>query len=145
MIDDNVKDDPDRVWLSVLLVVVSCIDQIDQVLLDAEMGVDIEVVIDVVPVVSPIVVTKYRRNPDRCATQTCNIIEILGDTLDFAPIEGIIRCLHTLAPVWAQHRHTLLVVVKPVDHEKIDEFLAPFPVNVKIDLPRRWSKIDIFK
>jgi hypothetical protein len=136
VVDDNIENDPDRVRLPILLVVVSRINQIDQVLLGAEVLVDIEVVVDVVPVIDPIVVAEDRREPDRAAPHPGYIVKVLGDSLDVAPIKGIIRGYYSFAPLGAQYQFTVFVIGEPVHQEKIDEFLAPFSIKVKVFLPR---------
>ena len=50
--------------LAVFLVVMGCVHQVDQILLGAEMRVDVQVIVDVIAVVGAFIVHENRRQPD---------------------------------------------------------------------------------
>ena len=51
MVDHHIKDNADRIGLAIFLVIVGCLNEVDQVLFGAKVGVDVEVVVDVVAMV----------------------------------------------------------------------------------------------
>jgi len=61
--------------------------EIDEVLLGADLGIDVEIVIDVVPVIGAGIVFKDWGEPNGGTTQAGDVIKILGNTADPAAVE----------------------------------------------------------
>jgi hypothetical protein len=142
VIDDHVEDDTDGEGFTVLFIGMGLVNQIYKILLGAKARVDIQIIVDVVPMVRPIIVAENRGEPDGGATEPSNIIEILGNALDFATVE-VVRSLCSLAPTWREGRVAVCVVMEPVHHKEIDKFFPPFTVKIEVLLSRSRCKIDL--
>jgi hypothetical protein len=92
LFDQYIEDDADGPGLAVSAEVMSGLDEVDQVLLGAEVGIDVEVVIDVVAVIGARIIFKHWREPNRRASEPRNVVQIVGNAFDLAAIE-IVRCL----------------------------------------------------
>ena len=89
MIDNNIENYADWKGMAVLLEIMCGVDQIDQILLGAEMGINAKVIVNVIAVVGICVVFEHRGEPDSCAAQTGDIVKILADASYIASEEGI--------------------------------------------------------
>ena len=66
--------------MAVLFEIMCGVDQIDQILLGAEVGIDAKVIVNVIAVVCIGVVFEDGREPDSCAAQAGDVVEVSGDT-----------------------------------------------------------------
>jgi hypothetical protein len=91
MIDHNVENDPDGERITVSPKAVCGFNQIDEVLLCPEMRVENQVIVDVVAVIGTRVVFEDRRQPDRCAAEAGDVVEVPGDAFDGAAVKSVRR------------------------------------------------------
>src|SRR5262249_48164892 len=128
VIDHHIQYDANGKRMAVLLKIMSGFNQINQVLLRTKVGVNAKVIVDVVTVICVGVVLEYRREPNRCAAQTSNVIQVSRDALDVTA-EECIRCRYATRPTSTRDDGSQCVILEAVDQEEVDEFFAPFAVD----------------
>ena len=129
--------------MAVLLEIMCGVDQIDQILLGAEMGINAKVIVNVIAVVGICVVFEHRGEPDSCAAQTGDIVKILGDASYIASEEGI-GCDNARRAHGTARDRARDVVLEPIDHEEVDELFAPLAVNIEVLLAGNRFEIEFF-
>jgi hypothetical protein len=136
MVDDNIHDDTDgRVQT------VGFIDKLDEIVLSAEMRVDVQIVVDVVAMISARVVFEDRREPDGGATEAGDVIQMVRDPLDFSSIK-IIGRLNAGGALAGLDWTSRFIIMKPVHEQEIDELLPPFPAATEIRFVGERRKIN---
>src|SRR5690606_32406402 len=126
MMQNNIEDYPHVAFMRGVY-------QFGQVVHGTKSGINPGEVNDVVSVVRFRVVLKDRAQPQRSTPQVFDVIQILGNSLQRAAT-GTFKLLARAKPflftpggAW----HAGVVVVKPVDHEKVDKLFPPFPRAIR--------------
>src|SRR3954464_6946638 len=118
------------------------VDEVDQVLLCAEVWVNLEVVVDVIAVISIGIVLKDRRQPDGRASQAGDVVEIVFDAPESPAVEQLTRG-NTRGPPCLWSGVPNLVIMKAIDQEEVDELLAPLALGIEVDLARFRAQIEV--
>ena len=62
--------------MAIFLVGMGCVNEVDQVLFGAKVGVDVEVVVNVVAMVGTRIVLEDRREPNGSTAESSNIVQL---------------------------------------------------------------------
>src|SRR5262249_49073436 len=142
VIDHHIQNDANGKSMAVLLEIMGGFNQINQVLLRTKVGVNAKVIVNVVTMICVGVVLEDRREPNRRAAQTSNVIQVSRDAFDVTA-EECIRCRYANGAATTCDNGSRGIVLEAVDQEKVDEFFAPFAVDTEVFFAGNGREIDV--